>query len=102
MGFKKKHIHSAWEAEGDKNAGQYLIGGVKFKRIEIKNLLFSASKEAGLTQEIRETFFKHPFLYTISVTYGHLASTTSAAALGVRSPVSLLSSPSSRFWVVPS
>ena len=61
-----------------------------------------ASKEAGLAQEIRETFFKHLLLYTISVAYGHWASTTSAAALGVRSPVLLLSSPSSRFWVVPS
>ena len=46
----------------------------------------SASKEAGLAQEIRETFFKHLLLYTISVAYGHWASTASATALGVRSP----------------
>ena len=45
-----------------------------------------ASKEAGLAQEIRETFFKHLLLYTISVAYGHWASTTSATALGVYSP----------------
>ena len=40
------------------------------------------------------TFFEHLLLYTNSVAYGHWASTTSATALGVHSPASLLSSPS--------
>ena len=53
-----------------------------------------ASNEAGLAQEIREISFEHLLLYTISVAYGHWASTTSATALGVHSPASLLSSPS--------
>ena len=53
-----------------------------------------ASKEAELAQEIRVTFFEHLLLYTNSVAYGHWASTTSATALGVHSPASLLSSPS--------
>ena len=45
-----------------------------------------ASKEAELAQEIREISFEHLLLYTISVAYGHWASTTSATALGVHSP----------------
>ena len=45
-----------------------------------------ASNEAGLAQEIREISFEHLLLYTISVAYGHWASTTSATALGVHSP----------------
>ena len=43
-------------------------------------------KEAELAQEIREISFEHLLLYTISVAYGHWASTTSATALGVHSP----------------
>ena len=42
-----------------------------------------ASKEAELAQQIREISFEHLLLYTISVAYGHWASTTSATALGV-------------------
>ena len=48
--------------------------------------VISASKEAGLAQEIRETFFEHLLLYTISVAYGHWANTTSATAFGVHNP----------------
>ena len=43
-----------------KNPGRVLIQSNHEK-------IFSASKEAGLAQEIRETFFKHLLLYTISV-----------------------------------
>ena len=57
-----------------------------FYRKKVIFLKTCASKEAGLAQEIRETFFKHLLLYTISVAYGHWASTASATALGVRSP----------------
>ena len=48
--------------------------------------VYCASKEAELAQEIRDISFEHLLLYTISVAYGHWASTTSATALGVHSP----------------
>ena len=38
----------------------------------------SASKEAGLAQEIRGTSFEHLLLHATSVALGHWASTTSA------------------------
>ena len=51
-----------------------------------KSAVSSASKEAGLAQEIRGTSFEHLLLHATSVDYGHWASTTSATALGVHSP----------------